>query len=294
MTLHQPDKRNAFSGEMARLLGEQLNRCDTDEAIRAVVLTGTPPAFCAGADLSAGGDTFAAPVLWFLQCRCAPLPPLARAQTGHRCRERACDRRGVHPDAAVRHPDLCGARDLRDCAGAARRHGRCLLPLDAASDRGYVGRGRHPAHGPQVRRPRSKGAGPVQQGRRQRRGPPRRGRTGAGHRTPHGAPVGRVEQTAALGHLGLTPPARSSDSRPTSTIASWRGQMPGKACSRISKSGLRSGVGGSTTEGSGASQTGQSRVRSCTQRRWQHPRRTAAGVGLVAATLLCCGSFGTR
>jgi enoyl-CoA hydratase/carnithine racemase len=60
LTLHQPDKRNAFSGEMARLLGEHLTRCDTDDAVRAVVLTGTPPAFCAGADLTAGGDTFAA------------------------------------------------------------------------------------------------------------------------------------------------------------------------------------------------------------------------------------------
>jgi enoyl-CoA hydratase/carnithine racemase len=34
--------------------------CDGDDAVRAVVLTGTPPAFCAGADLSSGGETFKA------------------------------------------------------------------------------------------------------------------------------------------------------------------------------------------------------------------------------------------
>ena len=89
LTLHQPDKRNAFSGEMARLLGEQLNRCDTDEAIRAVVLTGTPPAFCAGADLSAGGETFAAPVSGSFSAAALPFPlwrvrkPVIAAVNGH-------------------------------------------------------------------------------------------------------------------------------------------------------------------------------------------------------------------
>ena len=58
LTLHRPDKRNAFSGEMARALAELYIRCDTDERVRAVVVTGTPPAFCAGADLSGGGGTF--------------------------------------------------------------------------------------------------------------------------------------------------------------------------------------------------------------------------------------------
>jgi len=59
LTLHRPDKRNAFSRDMARDLADLYTRCDQDDAVRAVVLTGTPPAFCAGADLSEGGDTFA-------------------------------------------------------------------------------------------------------------------------------------------------------------------------------------------------------------------------------------------
>jgi enoyl-CoA hydratase/carnithine racemase len=43
---------------MGAALSEAFERCDTDDAIRVVVVTGTPPAFCAGADLSSGGDTF--------------------------------------------------------------------------------------------------------------------------------------------------------------------------------------------------------------------------------------------
>jgi enoyl-CoA hydratase/carnithine racemase len=59
VTLHRPEVRNAFGGGMGRALGEALARCDADDDVRVVVLTGTPPAFCAGADLSAGPDTFA-------------------------------------------------------------------------------------------------------------------------------------------------------------------------------------------------------------------------------------------
>ncbi len=57
-TLNRPDTRNAFSGAMGRALGELYRRADTDDAIRVVVLTGTPPAFCAGADFSNGSDVF--------------------------------------------------------------------------------------------------------------------------------------------------------------------------------------------------------------------------------------------
>ena len=57
-TLNRPDTRNAFSGAMGRALGDLYRRADTDDAIRVVVLTGTPPAFCAGADFSNGSDVF--------------------------------------------------------------------------------------------------------------------------------------------------------------------------------------------------------------------------------------------
>jgi enoyl-CoA hydratase/carnithine racemase len=61
ITLHRPERRNAFSGVMGRELGEAYRRCDADDAVRAVVLTGAGSAFCAGADMGGGGSTFDAP-----------------------------------------------------------------------------------------------------------------------------------------------------------------------------------------------------------------------------------------
>jgi len=58
LTLDRPERRNALSGRMARELGDAYRACDADDDVRAVVLTGAPPAFCAGADLTAGGATF--------------------------------------------------------------------------------------------------------------------------------------------------------------------------------------------------------------------------------------------
>jgi enoyl-CoA hydratase/carnithine racemase len=58
ITLNEPAKRNAFGARMGRQLAEAYRRCDADEAVRAVILTGTPPAFCSGADMSEGAATF--------------------------------------------------------------------------------------------------------------------------------------------------------------------------------------------------------------------------------------------
>jgi enoyl-CoA hydratase/carnithine racemase len=59
VTLDRPEVRNAFGHGMGEELGDALRRCDRDDDVRVVVLTGTPPAFCAGADMSSGADTFA-------------------------------------------------------------------------------------------------------------------------------------------------------------------------------------------------------------------------------------------
>ncbi len=52
LTLNRPEKRNALDTALTKALLEALRAADEDEAVRAVVLTGAPPAFCAGADLA--------------------------------------------------------------------------------------------------------------------------------------------------------------------------------------------------------------------------------------------------
>lgn len=61
ITLDRPEKLNVFSGGMGIALGDAYARCDADDAVRVVVLTGAGRAFCAGADMSPAADTFAGP-----------------------------------------------------------------------------------------------------------------------------------------------------------------------------------------------------------------------------------------
>ncbi|BAH50016.1 enoyl-CoA hydratase-related protein [Rhodococcus opacus] len=56
--LNRPERLNAFTLGMRDRIIEVFDECDADDSIRAIVLTGTGRAFCAGADLAAGGDTF--------------------------------------------------------------------------------------------------------------------------------------------------------------------------------------------------------------------------------------------
>jgi len=50
---NRPDKRNAWNVPIIRETIEAFKRADADEAIRAIVLTGNGPAYCAGADIKA-------------------------------------------------------------------------------------------------------------------------------------------------------------------------------------------------------------------------------------------------
>ena len=52
ITYNRPEKLNAMTPEMAELLIAAVERCNTDDEIRAVVLTGTGKAFCAGSDIA--------------------------------------------------------------------------------------------------------------------------------------------------------------------------------------------------------------------------------------------------
>jgi len=58
ITLHRPDRLNAFTPTMAQELIAAFERADADDDVRAVVVTGAGRGFCAGADLAGGGATF--------------------------------------------------------------------------------------------------------------------------------------------------------------------------------------------------------------------------------------------
>ena len=61
ITLNRPRRRNAVGDGMREELADAYLWCDRADAVRVVVLTGAPPAFCAGADLAAGDRTFTEP-----------------------------------------------------------------------------------------------------------------------------------------------------------------------------------------------------------------------------------------
>jgi len=58
ITLHRPEKLNAFTTRMMYELLDAFERADADDAVRVVIVTGAGRAFCAGADLSGGGGAF--------------------------------------------------------------------------------------------------------------------------------------------------------------------------------------------------------------------------------------------
>ena len=58
ITLDRPDRLNAWTPTMQRELIAAFDRSDADDDVRAVVVTGAGRAYCAGADLERGGETF--------------------------------------------------------------------------------------------------------------------------------------------------------------------------------------------------------------------------------------------
>jgi enoyl-CoA hydratase/carnithine racemase len=61
ITLNRPDRLNAWTHTMFDELMRAFDRADADDEVRAVIVTGAGRAFCAGADLERGGETFAKP-----------------------------------------------------------------------------------------------------------------------------------------------------------------------------------------------------------------------------------------
>jgi enoyl-CoA hydratase/carnithine racemase len=58
ITLNRPERMNALTGQMCDDLIAAFDQADADDNIKAVIVTGAGRAFCAGADLERGGDTW--------------------------------------------------------------------------------------------------------------------------------------------------------------------------------------------------------------------------------------------
>ena len=58
LTLNRPERMNAFTDQMAREMIAAFDIADANDEVRALIVTGAGRAFCAGADLGQGGDTF--------------------------------------------------------------------------------------------------------------------------------------------------------------------------------------------------------------------------------------------
>jgi enoyl-CoA hydratase len=81
ITLNDPERRNALNLGMCSEIVAAMDEVESDDGIGAIVVTGTPPAFCAGADLSQLGDSqrdgLNAIYEGFLRVAQSPLPTLA-------------------------------------------------------------------------------------------------------------------------------------------------------------------------------------------------------------------------
>ena len=79
ITLSRPERMNAFTWQMGAELSDAYARCDADDEVRAIVLTGAGRAFCAGADLGGGRATFESRPQRETSAESAPRAPVMRA-----------------------------------------------------------------------------------------------------------------------------------------------------------------------------------------------------------------------
>lgn len=56
ITINLPERRNSLTLDMSAQLVEHVAACEGDDGVSAIVVTGAPPAFCAGADLTQLGE----------------------------------------------------------------------------------------------------------------------------------------------------------------------------------------------------------------------------------------------
>ncbi len=81
LTLNNPDERNTMTAPMVAEILAAMDAFEADDGVGAIVVTGTPPAFCAGANLGnlaeATGESLGTIYEGFLRIARSPLPTLA-------------------------------------------------------------------------------------------------------------------------------------------------------------------------------------------------------------------------
>ena len=81
LTLNNPDERNTMTAPMVTEIVAAMDRIENDSAVGALVVTGTAPAFCAGANLGnlaeADGESLGVIYEGFLRIARSPLPTIA-------------------------------------------------------------------------------------------------------------------------------------------------------------------------------------------------------------------------
>jgi len=118
VSLNRPEKRNALTQQLLEVLTAELERVAQDDTVRAIVLAGSGPSFCAGVDLhefASGTPDSARSLIHALARLCATVrhhsKPVACAIQGH-CLGGAlelaacCDFRVCTPDALLGMPEV--------------------------------------------------------------------------------------------------------------------------------------------------------------------------------------------
>jgi enoyl-CoA hydratase len=81
LTLNNPQERNSMTAEMVAEIVAAMEAAEADADVRVVIVTGTPPAFCAGANLGnlaeATRDSLLGIYEGFLRVARSPLPTIA-------------------------------------------------------------------------------------------------------------------------------------------------------------------------------------------------------------------------
>ena len=81
LTLNNPSERNSMTAEMVRDIVSAMDSAESDPNVRVVIVTGAPPAFCAGANLGNLAEATRESLLdiyeGFLRIARSPLPTIA-------------------------------------------------------------------------------------------------------------------------------------------------------------------------------------------------------------------------